>query len=234
MNSIEKYAIWFTIRVVHEYFDYRSCPVVLAPSQETMNFFRRNGMIYKMMERNKWALLSLSMDFSSDAIDTLCFEMMPQDSVLYYVTGLLQEEENEIYALEENPTVGKWIQVRIPFDKVKEEINIKIRAKPKYWEFIIIPKHSNSSNSLKLRIEEKRGRIKFNDIEELQFPGKGKAFRTFTTEKIKAKEIHDYIIHLYETKNNGERLLCSNIPVPRPDEFSIIEPRDTVTTYFYI
>jgi hypothetical protein len=232
MNRIEKYDIWFTIRVVHEYYDNGNCLVALTPSRETMNFFRRNGIIYKMMGHNKWALLTQSKDFSLDAADTFCFEMIPQHNILYYVTELSQKKENENYILEKNPAVGKWMNVLVPFDIVEEEINIELKTKLKYWEFIIIPRYA--TDNANLRIEEKRNRITFGDIGETLFPGVGKVFRVSTIEKNKMKETQEYVVRLYEIRSNGERLLSGDIPLPRPDELSMTQPEDTVTTYFYI
>ncbi|WP_165021218.1 hypothetical protein [Dysgonomonas sp. ZJ279] len=232
MNSIERYYIWFTIHITHEYYDNENCPIVLAPSRETILFFRRNRIIYKMTEQNKWILLAQSEDFIMDTTDTLCFEMIPQDNIFYYVTELPQQAGTENYILEKNSVVGKWMNVLIPSGSINEEIDIKLESKLKYWEFIIIPRYT--ANNANLRIEEKRDRIKFGDIEETQFPRVGKAFRVSTVEKNKAKETQDYVIRLYEIRSNGERLLSGNIPRPRPDEPSITQPRDTVTTYFYI
>ena len=232
MNSIEKYDIWFTIRVVHEYYDNGNCPVALTPSRETISFFRRNGIIYKMTGNNKWVLLTQSKDIALETAGTLCFEMIPQGNIFYYITELPQKKDNDDYILEKSLTVGKWMNILIPFDNVKEEIDIELGAKFKYWEFIIIPRYT--TDNVILRIEEKRNRITFGDMEEISFPGVGKAFRVSTVEKNKIKETQGYVVRLYEIRSNGERLLSGNIPLPRPDEVSMTQPEDTVAIYFYI
>lgn len=232
MSSIEKYDIYFSIRVTHEYYGNRDCPISLAPSQDTKSFFIQNQIIYKKMGRNKWVLLVQSEDFMPDITYILCFEIIPQDNLFYYVTGIPPEKEAGNYVLEKNPTIGKWMNILIPSDNVKKEVGIQLDAKLKYWEFIIIPRHT--VNDVILRIEEKHNRLKFGYIEEAQLPGVGRAFRVSTIEKNKAKEIQEYTIRLYEIRNNGERLLSGNIPAPRPDEASVARPGDTVTTYFYI
>lgn len=232
MNSIEKYDIWFTIRVVHEYYDNGNCPVALTPSRETISFFKRNGIICKMTGNNKWVLLTQSKDFALETAGILSFEMIPQDNIFYYITELPQKKDNDDYILEKSLAVGKWMNVLIPFDNVKEEIDIGLRTKFKYWEFVIIPRYAD--DNVILRIEEKRNRITFGDMEEIGFPGVGKAFRVSTVEKNKIKETQEHVVRLYEIRSNGERLLSGNIPLPRPDEVSMTQPEDTVTTYFYI
>lgn len=229
---MEKYEIWFTIRVSHEYYENENCPILIEPSGETRDFLQRNKIIYKKRARNQWVLLAQFENFSPEINNALFFEIIPKDNMFYYVTEQSSKKNNDNYTLESNPNAGKWMNLLIYVDNIKEEVDIKFNSKSKYWEFVIIPRHISNTSTLK--IEEKRKTIKFGNIEETQFPGVEKAFRVSTKEKNKLNNKSNYVIRLYEVRENGERLLSRYIPLPHPDSFSITQPNDTITTYFYI
>lgn len=233
MSSSEKYNIWFSVAIEHEYYGTQHCPVQLQASPDSAFIFRRYNILCRKVDKNKWIFLSLP--FSPDDEDIAClhFDLLPQNNIIYYVTGTLSvRSEEKNCEIKKSPEINKWMEVTVPFKETMEDIIISFGSKSKYWEFLII--NRSQKDGVELKIEEKQRRVAFNDAEIVENPAFGKAYQIKTTDMLKMKEIYDYAFRLFEVKNTGERLISGHLPAPSPMEASILSPDDTITTYFYI
>lgn len=234
MSSSEKYDVWFSLTVEHEYYKAEHCPIQLHIPPQTAFLFKRHGILWRRVKINKWVFLAMSLDFEDEDISAFCFELIPQDDTLYYVTDILPNgKEGKNYIMKNSSEANKWIEITVPFQQKMEDVLISIESKSKYWEYILINRTRN--NSTELKIEEKQKRIEFSRSEMIDDQILGEVFRIKTTDVIKMKEVYDnYAVQLFEIKNIGEQILCNYLPFPRPQEASLSNPNDTITTYFYI
>lgn len=232
MSNTSKYHIWTTININHEYYKNLGCPVLLIPQQKTALFFERNHMIFRKGQKNTWIISTYITDIDKEELSHLTFDLIPQDNIVMYITDYSQNSDKEDYQIGESHSIGKWLTISMPFHMVKNNIKILLKTKSKYWEFVLIPK--NMSKNTNLKIQEKQNKLEFKDVERIQYLNFDTVFHVSTQGKITIKEAYNYTIQLTELKNGGERMLCSNLPIPLPNELSILNPYDTITTYFYI
>lgn len=234
MSSSEKYEIWFSLTVEHEYYGTENCPVQLHISHETKFLFKQYRILCRRMKVNQWAFLTQSLEIEDEHTSNLYFELIPEDKILYYITDIQEDNvKGQNYELKRSSEINKWIELIIPIERDMRDINISFNSKSKYLEYIVVNK--NQKDNIQLKIEEKQKRINFGKLEILEDLSLGKGFRIISNEKIKLKKAYEnYMLQLFELKSNGERILCNNLPFPQPTETSISSPYDTITTYYYI
>jgi len=235
MINSEKYKVWFSLRVVHDYYESDYCPIRMKILPDTLHLFKKYGILCRRTKFNQWSFLTQNLEIEEDE-DTanLYFELIPEDNILHYLTDVLinnQEEKN--YEIKFSTEINKWINLIIPIGKHMTDIDISLNSKSKYLEYIIINRYQK--DNIKQKIEEKQKRIKFTESQIVEDLSLGEGFCIISTNKIKIKQSYkNFTLQLFEIKNNGERILCNNLPFPKPQEASLLRPYDTITAYYYI
>lgn len=234
MSSSEKYKIWFSLTIEHEYYGTEYCPVQLHISQETTSLFKRYGILCRKMKVNQWIFLAQSLEIENEHTVNLHFELKPEDMTLYYVTDIIEDNQRtHNYEMKICTEINKWIELIIPIQQSMPDIHVAFNSKSKYLEYVIINRFQK--DNIQIRIEEKQQRIKFTESKVLEDFSLGKGFRITSIDKLKMKKAYEnYMFQLFEIRSDGERILSNNLPFPRPDETSITSPYDTITTYYYI
>lgn len=233
------YQIWLIINLNHAYFFGNRNGIDLQPTVETALFLKRMGVLWRKRDNVSWMLL-VEKDLLDEkfAIWTtekpLCFEfslklMSPE---LEYVTDW-REREGEHWAIVcKKVIMNEWLlKIIPPLNESEKVINVTVDNKILCWEFILIPKSADFD--IKIQLREAFDRIIFTDVEKRDFPGEGMVFRCQTTEPLPILEKYDYRICLWEQRESGEVLLSSNIPIPKSNARSVIEPHEKICTYFY-
>lgn len=231
MSSTETYRVWFTLTVSHEYYGEHACPFELRIKPPTEALMKRYAAIYRQTGVSAWVFLAPS--FLPDPTDPkqMEFELIPQDSLFYYVTAHQSEHlTGKGMKVHQQPT-GKRI-INLPFSEEKSSYTIRFRTVSKYWEFILINRSKREEKNL--RIEEKRKRVEFGELIRTHFLSLPNALRTRSKEKVRLQKGYDYLFRLLEERETGERLVSECLPPPRPDEASVESKSDTITTYLYI
>ncbi|MDR2084108.1 MAG: hypothetical protein LBP67_03840 [Bacteroidales bacterium] len=237
MSSSERYKLWITISIAHEYYAGTYCPVNLEPLSETQLILKKHNMLFIRQKSTQWDLFIENMFDPGDLLLNeykLIFGLYPQSEKFYYLS---QESatENDAFSLEEAPMSKAWRNVELDLQHIinnkLQKIDIHITSPEKYYEYICIQKYHNSNTELKLTDE--RNLVEFNKEEFQPIADIQNAIRFVSTEKIKLIETNNNKIQLWEIRDSGERLISNFIPIPRVDEKSLISPQDTITTYFY-
>lgn len=228
----DKYKIWFSIRINHSYYEGKVCPVSLYPKEETLSFLNRNDIIFRNQDKDKWVCIaSVNHIMEADEDMLLEFEIIPFDNLLYYVSGepFIQTEE---YVISKDSGDGKWIKLSIPLNRLQKEITINLEGVNKYWEYIVVPKYQDKN--IKLKLKEHQDQPVFQEVKTIEHPSMGEVFYAISKEKVRLKDSYQCKIQLLEIQEEGEHVLSNNLPLPRPDAISVLNPADTITTYFYI
>lgn len=232
-----RYTTWFQIALSHEYYVKDACPVSLIPSKETALFFRKSNILFRRQNANKWLMIKEEKqpveELWNDEYPTLSFELYPMDKNFYYLSAGMVD--NDYFTVKNImvPNVWKTIEIDLKnlINKRPEEIQINISSVEKYYEYVLIPKYHKTETNI--RLAEERSKVHFKKLEKIALPGIPEAFRFVTEEKIKLKQDIGLKVQLWESKESGERLISECIPNPQPDQCSIIDPKNVLTTYFY-
>lgn len=227
---------WLRITLSHEYYEKNSYPITLVPTEETRLLFQRLGMLFLQYRPAEWLVAAQEGMPEREALAgaTLVLGIQPVNPGFYYVT------EDEL-CLPEGCSAKKagspviWKQIEIDSARFAgqeaAEIPIRIRTFRKYHEYLFIPKYAHPDTII--RFAEIRGRVRFRKATQVELPGIPRAFRFLSEEKIRLTDSYDLGMLLWESDGQNEHLLYDGIPVPKPEQTSIISPRDTISTYFY-
>ncbi len=218
MSRFEKYIQCLEIRIEHRFYA-GTPPVALELDTETAIFFRRTGRVFRSLGNGRWIVLRREEEHEEFAPT---FKVTPTDPLFYYVTERADDAEVEIVMRQ-----GTWGILKC----LSDEVVLRFHSPEKYLEFVLIPRHTNSSAMVEMR--EVRGRVEFTPPERVELLGMQGARRVLSKEKVPLTEKYEHRFLLIEIMDSGERVLSSCIPPPRPDESSIATPQGTITTYFY-
>ncbi len=223
MSRREKYVPCMEIAARHGYYS-SAPPVDLVPDGETSRFFRRSGFIFRRLGGGSWLLLRPEGD---DGNGRVAFRVIPTDPLFHYVTERADTEGGELERIGQN---GTWALLTAT-SKPDAVTTVRILFLPpeKQLEFILVPRHTDTSAVIGLR--EVRNRVEFLPPEK--FPGIPGAWRVAGKDKTALREDAGYRFQLWEKRDSGERLLADGIPPPRPDESSPVNSHHSITTYFY-
>lgn len=237
MGKSEKYKPWLTLTTLHEYYVRASCPVSIEPSPETDLIFRKHNMLFIKQQGAQWKLYVENEFDPNDLLINeykLIFALYPQSEKFYYLSEN-PTAENDAFTLHEAPLSKAWKNVELNLRHIinsdLQKIDIVITSPERYLEYICIPKYH--SVNTKLRLTEERNRMTFHEEEFQPIAAIETAFRFVSTEKIKLSEDYNLKMQLWEIRESGERLISHSIPNPQPNELSLTNPKDTITTYFY-
>ncbi len=212
------------IHLSHGYYS-TAAPADLVPDKDSATFFRKQGWIFRKREANRWMLLRSSESAHEDF--ALTFDVVPTDPLFHYVTERADTEGGELERIGQN---GTWALLTAT-SKPDAVTTVRILFLPpeKQLEFILVPRHTDTSAVIGLR--EVRNRVEFLPPEK--FPGIPGAWRVAGKDKTALREDAGYRFQLWEKRDSGERLLADGIPPPRPDESSPVNSHHSITTYFY-
>ncbi len=236
-KSYSTYKVWFRFMLSHEYYAKTSCPVLLAPSEETKLLFKKSNLIFRQINNGEYWVLKEEKFQEHDLLDEqprLSFDLYPLNHTFYYVSDKIEKQELFFSVNDEKkPRVWKPIELNIPYliNRKPEEISVNITTVLKYYEYIFIPKYSKTATKIKLT--EERNRITFKEAEQISLPDIPIAFRFLADKKIKLTQENNLKMQLWELKEHGDRLLSDQIPNPQPGECSLVDPKNVLTTYFY-
>lgn len=244
---MEKFAKLFNFTIQHKFYQNQKIPLSIFPSEITKKVLAENNLFFKQNSDAKYCLIKLLNEnffFKKDEI-FLDFELIPNSDEFYYCS------ENEILventkakdfsiSLIENKNSIKnkksWKNLQFclknNLEKIEKEIDFEIIIpnKEKFFEFILIPKYNDLNLDLKL-IEEKK-LIEFEEKAAINFMN-FQALRFKTKNKIPLTNNLNYKIKLIEIRKFGEKILSEEIPIPKAENISQINPKDTITTYYY-
>lgn len=230
MNRSEKYTCRLNIEIVHEYYVNTLPPVILTPTAETVALLKKQNILFRNTANGSCAFL-IESGFSFDDGYKLRIELRPSDHKFYYVSQSVSVHEFINVYDSDLPNVWKIMEIdteKINSDNIND-LKINIETFEKYYEYICIPKYCN--DDIKVKLTDEKTEIK---TEKISLPGIQSAFRFITKDKIKLSQNNTVIkMHLWETKEYGDRLISSAVPNPLHTEISVIDPKNTLTTYFY-
>lgn len=235
--SSEAYRTWLEIAITHEYYNSGALPVEVVPTDTTKTVFSKYGILFLRKEPGRWHALCLSdkderLNISS-ATRILSFKVRPVSEEFHYVT-----EPNvftgELFELKPSTERGVWRVLEVPLteqvnDSVKLELNLDSVAKR--LEFIFISRYN--SPEIRLNLTEASGRLSFVGPEKIPDIDGLSACRFITPQAVHLSDSDPCKIQLWELCDKGQRLLCGNVPFPRPDVISMTDPKESITTYFY-
>lgn len=235
--AVENYEMWMDITITHDYYDCGHLPVTIVPSESTNYLMRRHRILFMQREEGKWVMLCLRDRNGEmgvpDAGRTLYFEVRPSNAEFYYVTRSPKSLDNS-FGLVASDKPGVWRVLEISVGTQAEgikKINLSIGTVNKRMEFIFISKYNSSE--INLALAETGGRIEFEGPEKIANIDGLPALRFVTVNAVTLRKSDSFKIQLLEVRDKGERMLCSNVPVPHVSESSLIEPETAITTYFY-
>lgn len=236
---------WITIRVSHTYFQDKKCGLDIIPDEQTRLLLQKAGLILKKQDNCTWLLIKhdgeqedkrLNMFFEDEENAQLIFLLKNQTPDFYYFTKkeIVSPDSCKCEYVGMN---GVFFQLSIPVDKSvtarAPDLYLQMESNLRYWEFILIAKYS--PENIKIRLNENKGKIEFEQQEKVDFPGENKkVFRFLSVRPVELKEKYDYKINLWEERDRGERLLVDSLPFPRVNSISIFDKTDTITSYCYI
>lgn len=237
MGRSECYKKWVTITILHEYYVRTSCPVNLEPLEEIKSIFKKHNILLIQQKVTQWCLFfENKLDLNDLLLNKykFIFGLYPQSEKFHYLS-LKSTSINDAFSLHDAPMSNAWRNVELNLQYIisnnLQKIDIQIASPEKYYEYICIPKYYNSD--VKLKLKEEQNRIEFNEEKFQPITDIQDAIRFVSKEKIKLSDGNNLKMQLWEVRNSGERLISNFIPNPQPDELSLSNPQDTITTYFY-
>lgn len=240
------YKVWITITITHGFYHSENCGVVLKETERSALLIKKAGLLFRRQSPVKWVLLKneteKGMTNHTDLIlkegnFTLDFNLIPDTAVFYYFTDLKKQSvEGDGWVLQTSKNgytdkINLRIAVTPGLSDNTKDIRINIPNRNAFWEFILIPKHSQVAEPPVLR--ENTGKLNFSAPEKIRLPGEVEAYRCVTETQVPMKKVYDSRISLWIKREKGEMLLSNRIPLPQPDSVSVINPQEMITTYFY-
>jgi len=237
MKGMIQYEIWITIEIGHEYYANNNVPLLVTPDIETRLLFAKYNIIFRKQRGNQWVLLKPSDDVLMDKEELVFrFELQISSEEFYYSTGDYIMKPDSLFVLKETHKPNVWKVMEIPYSEaINEEdrhISLQLESKRKYLEYLFIPKYTLTKD-LSLKLEEERGRIEFERPKVVTLFEETNVIRFISREQVSLKKSNDYKIRLWEVRPTGEKLLSEYIPYPKAEDISVIQPQDSITTYYY-
>lgn len=237
MRNVQEYRLWLTITISHEYFTQTHCPVILDPLPETQFIFKKCNIMFIRQHTTRWDLFIEEKFNPEDLLMKeykVIFGLVPQNRKFYYLS-LNPTTKHDTFCSHSAPASKTWrnIDLNLPYiiNNNLQNIDISVKSPEKHYEYVCIPKYHNSNINLQLRDE--RNIIELHEKEFYPVADIRNARRFMSKERVKLSEDNDPKIQLVEIRDSGERVISNSIPNPQPDEFSLIDPEGTITTYFY-
>lgn len=235
MSNMEHYAVWYEIKISHDYYPDNFVPLELLPTNETRIYMLRNNILLRKNREGYWSLLKPAGEKPEEKEAGLSFEIRITSPDFYYVTGRDVRATETSYTLSDPQYPSAWkiftIQPLETEEEVLRQINWKIPTVEMYFEYICIPKYSQVDLHLKMIDDKNEFQIK--GPEKVDLAGDKEVLRFVTKDPIPLRNTYKYKMQLWEVRDSGERLMSDNIPCPNPSERSIYSPNDTITTYYY-
>jgi len=237
MKGMIQYEIWVTIEIGHEYYANNSVPLLATPDIETRLLFAKYNIIFRKQQTNQWVLLKPSDDAFTDKEELVFrFELQISSEEFYYSTEEYTMKPDSLFILKETHKPNVWKVMEIPYrtdmNEQDRHISLQLASKRKYLEYLFIPKYTLAKD-LHLKLTEERGRIEFESPEVITLFEETNVIRFISRKLVPLKRTNDYKIRLWEIRPTGEKLLSEYIPSPRVEDISVIQPQDTITTYYY-
>ncbi|WP_199119187.1 hypothetical protein [Pedobacter sp. ASV28] len=231
------YRLWITLNTSHEYFSGIGEYIALMPTVETRQLLAKLGLLFKSLGKNSWGLLipdGFSELINEKEAYQFKFSLKNVDAGFYYYTDHENTPSESIWELQYLGKNGIWKELTLNLTKkefVKEnKIDLIIHGVKKFVEVIVIQR---SANKEVLVLKEDRNQLQFSSS-TIAFPGESQpVYRFVTKEPIALKEVYAYKLTLWKVLGNAEVLLSNFIPFPEASSQSIINPLNTITSYFY-
>lgn len=237
MNQQGSYRIWLKLVINHDYFDAQQCGLILEPNSITNRLLQKAGIVFKQQNSCTW-ILAAQNEINLDSEINLCFQLKTKQADFYYYTDQTTSDA-DTWSLEEYNKSGIWKLLNIALTEKRlaatesETIEIKLNSPLKHIEFLVFPSQTYSMDPLEIR--EQRGKVSFDNREELTLPGTEKTlYRFVSSETLPLKQRSAYQFHLWELRNSGENLLSRLPDFPLVQSLSPFSPKDTITSYIYL
>lgn len=237
MNQQGSYRIWLKLVINHSYFDAQQCGLILEPNSITNRLLQKAGIVFKQQNSCTW-ILAAPNEINLDSEINLCFQLKTKQADFYYYTDQTTTDA-ENWSLVEYNKSGIWKLLNIALTEERlaatdsETIEIKLNSPFKHIEFLVFPSQTYSMDPLEIR--EQRGKVSFDNREELILPGTEKTlYRFVSSETLPLKQQSAYQFHLWELRNSGENLLSRLPDFPLVQSLSPFSPKDTITSYIYL
>lgn len=238
MGLTASYKVWITITAAHGYFPGKQCGLGILPTAETGRSFRKMGLLIRQYDPCTWLLCQSTHTARSLAEEevSLVFDLKALAPDFYYFTenkialaGNVLSEANDINKY------GVWKQLTLQVTEKslssEQDIRIDLFAKPKYWEFILIPKFRSLGTSLKLREEKEQITFQWSEV---QFPGFAKpVVRFLSKEALALSADYPYKVRLVQQIGEVESFVRTRLPLPKPASASLFSSKDTISSYIY-
>lgn len=228
------YEEWLSIGLSHEYYGDDPCPALLIPDAATVRWLQRNGILLRKRHASQCLLLAGSEIDLTDEETHLQFEIRSSDERFYYVSQSC--EENAAFSIASSEICGVWKTVVLHpsflAGMLQKRLTIHIQTQEKYVEYLCIPKYNKPD--LNLRMADENNCLPLvNPPEQASLPGVPTAWKFITKEKVRLRQNDEVKTRLWEIRDHGERMIGNAIPFPRPEQFSPLSPKDTITSFFY-
>ncbi len=234
----EKYKIWVTIEIQHEFYGNTKILLDIIPSSHTKRLLAENNIILKKVDINKWVLIKLCDDhFTLKKNEIIfCFHLHVTSDEFYYCSENIENMNNNSFFFVDADNMGTWKTLQIilkdEVEIIHKSIILPILSKHKYFEYLFIPKYI--SNDIHLKLIDDKNEIVFNEVAEKVMFENSSVYRFVSKDKISLRKSYKYKLRLLEMRKSGEKILSENILNPEAENISIFSPADTITSYNYI
>jgi hypothetical protein len=220
-----------SIALRHEYYPSGFCPVSLAPTAETARLLAQCDILFRRQKANRWLLMAQK---ALAEPDSLHFNLTADDNTLYYVTRAWKENPAVKVEAANAPKVWQTLTVDVQYlaENEQTEIIVEAESEEKYLEYLCIPRFNGADIPLRMTEEKRRIQVK-ESPEKAALPDGTEARYFVTAEKVKLRLNSGIKMLLWEVRENGERLIGNAIDSPAPSQPSLLNPRDTVTRFYY-
>lgn len=225
MSSSESYIAILRIRVDHDYYDELPVPVELQA--EDQQLLRKYNLQLKRTN-NTWSLFGTprKRDELRSDIDSLVFIVKPTNPTFYFVSHELDSNSSDYTVLED--TLVKKIQISTE----KEQVTIRISATAKYYEYILFRKKLD--NEQLVEIVDAANLVEFETPQLTSWENGEQVIRCISKEKINLSRKNKSQFSLVERSTYGERILLSNMIVPKPHSASLYDPHQAITAFYTV
>lgn len=246
----------FNIRIEHEYFDGNICRALqcrISPSGQAL--WHRRGLLFRQIWTNEWTILYDDAGAGVDTYsDVLALELDMTDPAFVLYTRWNNFQPFSAYRLD-LPVQQEMLDaaeaiVEQPFKRQKgtgfctillcltEEVFLSAKAGtpktvsllfhvPEYrWEYLFIPRSSESISPDKLRLEDNGGKLSFGPFEVVTEYDR-EVLRTVSHDRIPMQEYYGFQLRLTcatEMDNRSRQVLLHNVALPKPGVFLNKDP----------